>query len=643
MSYDDDAAYDEARDYQVMTEFRLREMVDKDYAKADLICRRINYSLPVADRFISLCNDLIAGMKIAVKIKDGDLQKRFWISDVLEGLVGVGATHGGCAIVPFSIEESQRMAAAFAPAIPLLNEWAAGREKYECGMDFETGMRPRTLAGEIEHTFLWMYNRLISQGHTSANAAHPIIFIPVRGEDGTPKRYVFRTGQFQALLGHCKFFKERHPATSKIDRQFREEMKKPFEERFFNVEDDYDDAFENITDTDEMTARSRLKAYMQYRQQTLPLHDCKFGEHNGFDYVRDFLKKRLEVLQKGSIVDLRATALLYERKHDWCDLLSIVLKAKHWITYHDYSVDNYSESDKTEDHGYGENYLGPYFEVDENIPEHDLCVEVVNRTRDYIELLAAFAAYLHSSTYAQLAEAYGIFEKKHGWFMDMGYPTHKYDDRDLKKVISAIRDTQKQLAIDVRLFKIGRSIFTQFDPGASTVVSAILNNSIPHTQKVESVLDAVHQKAEEIREQQNEALDVAKATNERVQTGVAMIRSLKKYNTVGKPFGFGDQKLCFGFWVHDRVSPTLVHGRKVFYVDSFEAHKERLAQNGVTDVGIYRKLIEDYIKRTGKKIPNTKRKLAAAKSESGNGKRKNARGKRKSTPGKRKRKSKTEN
>lgn len=632
---------EEAR--KAMLNHRHRLEVDIRYVPMTLGVTRHKFIKTPDEKFEAICRDLVAGLKIAVKEKDDDLAKRYWIADLLEELAGFGIPSPKEPATHFSIEESMKMAATFAPAIPLMNTWAAGREKYEKEIDFQTNRRPRTFAGEIDYDFLWAYNRLISDGHTPGTAAHPTIFAGVMAADGKTQEYVFRADRFRSLLWLCDVYRQSHTLRTDIDVLFETEMKKPEEERFFYLDDDEDEGFDSIETIEGCTERSRLKAYFRYRMQTLDLHQIVHGGRNGFDSVREGLEKRLDELRKGNLTPPPRMDWAQAKMPDWYSLLVNVMETQHWISYHEYGIDE-SEVDP-DDSKYGEDNIGRYYEQSDYIPEYELCQDVRRLFKEYLELCAALAYYVRSSTYAALAEALEIHDKHQGWFVrivDYHFGKDMYG-KQLRKMVSLVQENLRQLSTDVRMFKLGRTLFANLDTRLKAVKEAVEQRTGELKSELGSKLESAQKVAEEVREQQNEALDVAKATNERVQTGVAMIRSLKKYNTVGKSFSFADQKLCFDFWVHDRVSPTLVHGRKVFYVDSFNAHKDLLAKNGVTDVGIFRKLIEDYIKRTGKKIPNTKRKLAAAKSESGNGKRKaqagkrkTARGKRKSTPGMRK-------
>lgn len=629
MSYDDDAAYDEARDWQVMTEYRRRELTDKDYPKLVEAARQHRWSDDPLTLFLMAVKDLVSGFKIAVKIKDAELHKRFWLSEALDTIVNYVKFPQVGPMCAISLADSYKMAKAVEPLVRLMREWAEGLEKYEEKVNFETGQREMTLAGEIDHRFLWIYTSLVAQKHSPVDAAHALLFLYAM--QGDPSRgYVFRVNRFQALLRKCAVYAEKHRVPSETETLFWEEMKKPYEERFFNVDDDEDEELYSSGDVHDATSRSRLKAYLFYRQQAVELHKpLVSSSKDAITCVRDEMSALLEDAKKAELKGFDNRTIRQCNGRGWHKLLLDALMLHRSITYRDFDVDRYDPEDLVDDPDYHKDEGWPYLDVSETIPESDACAEITRDFLEYFYTLTSLSVAIHSATSSDFLKA---FSKT--WYRS-GFLCYTSEEKDVKATIDTISRNIKQLRLELELYKNGQTLLFN--------VGQVLKTVSEHSGALGAKLDDVHKAADAIIATQNEEMGLSRATNERVLTSNKMLRSLKKYNTVGKTFGFGDQELCFNFWVHDRVSPTLVHGRKVFYVDSFNAHKERLAKNGVTDIGTYRKLIEDYRKRTGSKIPNTKRKVEAAKSEIGNGKRKpqagkrkTARGKRKSTPGKRK-------
>ena len=81
MSYDDDQAYDAERDRKLDTTFHRRLVVDKDYMAVTRHDPFYIFKKSPVELFSVVCKNLVAGMRIAVKIKDNDLPSRFWIVD----------------------------------------------------------------------------------------------------------------------------------------------------------------------------------------------------------------------------------------------------------------------------------------------------------------------------------------------------------------------------------------------------------------------------------------------------------------------------------------------------------------------------------------------------------------------------------
>ena len=626
MSYDDDEAYDANEDWRIAAAIKRRLAVDKDYLTVTRHDPFYIFKNSPVELFSVVCKSLVAGMRIAAKIKDNNLTSRFWIVDTLEALANLYVGKGQTTTV--SAADSQKMAEAFKPTISLFKEWISGRPKLEDKVDFQTGYKPRSFAGELDHLFVWLYDRLREKGHDMVSAVHPILFMPASKEEGGETSYSFLSGKFQKLLTHCAIYRERHTITTEIDKMFAAEMKKPADERFFNVDDEYDDElYEGGSDT-AATERSRLKAYLQYRQEAYDLHTTRIGGlKNGFEYVRDHLAKRLQDVKtaapRAAYTPKYAGFLELsrlgpgEKLPTWFDLLYDVIRMKSWISYRDFCVDSYVDAEKTLEAGYHDDEGWPYFDVDENIPEHDICVEVRRTFAEYLESLTALAFCVQSTVYSKLANALELYELHSGVFISLGREDH------LKTILDTIRDTASRLAMEVRLYKSGKTILSPFDKAAEELKAQLA----VHDKKMDSGFDAAQRDSAEILAQERENQELLNGTTDKIDRGLTMIGKFKRHGAPGEPFSFNDQKKCFEFWRVDRKDPTLADGHKVLKVDSFEKRKRELERILVKDVKTYIRLIECYRKRTGKTILKKKRK---------NGKRKNASKKRKSTPEKRK-------
>mgnify|MGYP004642550387 CR=1 FL=1 len=609
MNYDDDEAYEADRDRRVSAAIARKLETDKDYKP--IIAHEPYFFLkhtPV-DLFMAVCKHFVAGLKIAAKNNDAELHRRYWIVDDLEAFAGLYANKDRPALV--SAADSQKMAKAFAPAVALLAKWAEGKPRYSDTVDFQTGYKTRTLAGELDYQFLWLYSRLRDKGHDPVAAVHPILFMPTRKADDGSSEYTFLSGKFQTLLYCCTIYKERHPASSEIDKLFEVEMKKPREERFFNLDDDEDDSiFSEGTDTG-ATERSRLKAYLQYRQAAYRLHTTKAGGcKSGFVYVRDELTKYLTdtkraVLHKhyeSANNDPLVSSVLGIRARDsWFDLLYDVLSIRWWISYRDYCVDSYEEAEKTYDNGYHDDSGWPYFDRDENIPEYDICLEVRRSFEAYLETLAALAFCIQSSVRDKLASTYDTYESHHGSFS-------VFEKRDrLRETIDALKETINTLELELRLYKNGRAILGPLD----NMVDELAKRIDRHDKNASERFDLAQQEAEQLRSKQEESLALQEATNENVKMARTEINSKAKSHDVSLGFSFAIQETCFRFWMEDRKDPMLANGHKTFRSDSFAKRKRELIKFGISDDKAYSTLINRYIKRTGKKIVRKKRKRKA--------------------------------
>ncbi len=607
MNYDDDdEAYEADRDKRLYEAIARKLETDKDYKQ---IIAHESYSFlrhtPV-QLFMAVCKHFVAGMKIAAKNNDAELYRRYWIVDDLEAFAGLYANKDRTALV--SAAESQKMAQAFAPAVTLLAKWAEGKPRYSDAVNFQTGFKSRTLAGELDYQFLWLYSRLLDKGHDPVAAVHPILFMPTRKADDGSSEYTFLSGKFQTLLYCCTIYKERHPASSEIDKLFEEEMKKPSEERFFNLDDDEDEQmFEDGSDT-AATERSRLKAYLQYRQAAYRLHTTKAGGcRSGFVYVRDELTKYLTDAKKAVLhkhyestnKDPLVSSVLGIRARDsWFDLLYDVLSIRWWISYRDYCVDSYEEYEKTFEDGYHEDGGWSYFDRDENIPEYDICLEVRRSFEAYLETLAALAFCIQSSVRDKLISTYDTYESHHGAFC-------VFEKRDqLGEIIDTLKKTINTLELELRLYKNGRAILGPLD----NMVDELAKRIDKHDKNASERFDCAQQEAEQLRSKQEESFALQEVTNENVKMARTEINSKARGHDVSLGFSFEIQKKCFDFWMEDRKDPMLVNGHKTFRIDSFEKRKRELAQIGIADVRAYSTLINRYIKRTGKKIVKKKRK-----------------------------------
>lgn len=632
MSYDDDQAYDAERDRKLVASVQRRLEVDKDYMAVTKHDPFYIFKKSPVELFLVVCKNLVTGMKIAVKIKDNDLPGRFWIVDVLEALANLYVGNAQNTVV--SAADSRRMAEAFKPVLPLFKKWADGRPKYADKIDFQTGSRPRLFAGELDNLFIWLYDRLREKGHDMVAAVHPILFMPASKEFGDEISYTFLSGKFQTLLSLCAIYRERHKITTEIDKMFEAEMRKPAGERFFNVDDDADESMYENGDTNEATNRSRLKAYMQYREQAYRLHTTLHGAcKGGFTYVRDELSRYLQDA-KNTVLHVYLTPLkelniLYElmgrkpvSEESWYDLLYDLLKMKPFISYRDFNTDGYAEEDKTSDAGYHDDDGWPYFEVIQNIPEHDICREVQRDFEEYLETLTALAFCVQSTIYPKLVSALEDYKSRH----NLSFVISRNDDY-YKNIIDTMKDTINRLELEVRLYKKGKTMLAPFDKAAEDLKVRLAD----HDKKMDSCFDAAQRDSAEILAQERENQELLNGTTDKVNLGLTMIKKLKKYGDPGESFSFDDQKKCFEFWIIDRKNPTLVDGHKVLKVDSFENRKRELERIRVKDVKTYIRLIECYRKRTNKTILKKKR-----KNWKRNGKRKNISKERKSTPGKRK-------
>lgn len=642
MSYDDDEAYDADKDWRLASEFKRRQETDKDYKPIGLHIPFIISRESPEERFCAVSIRFYRAMKIAVKIKDDNLTDRFWIVDLLSVLSNlyVGKDQG----IGISSADSQKMAKTFAMVIPVLKRWANGRPRYADKVDFQTGNKPTTFAGDIERLFVWLYDRLLAKGHDSAAAVHPILFMPLKKEDNGETTYSLMSGKFLKLLSHCKVYRERHREPTEIDKLFEAEMKKPEGERFFNLDDDEDDSiFDDGTDTG-ATERSRLKAYLHYRQEAYRLHMTMAGERgSGFAYVLKDLSEKLANAENAflhkcpeplpDVSPLLQPVLRNARiaeLHLRYDLLYDLLKMKSWISYRDYCVDRFEEEYKTSDYGYHDGDGRPYFDVNENIPEHDICIEVHKNFKLYLSTLTALAFCIRSTVYPRFARALEMYESVDG-VISMLFR----DGDDLKKIIDTIKNNIGRLEMEMRLYKRGKEVLPPFDRGHKALEERIETSE----QKMQTKLDVVHNDSIKILANQEKAYTLQEATNENAMMAAREAKSRAASHMVSLAFSHAIQRKCFVFWVEDRVDPTIADGHKPFRIDSFERRKRKLAEHGISDPQTYSVLIDRYMKRTGAKIPNTKRKLEKKrKAEERNEKRKTASKKRESAPGKRNKK-----
>ena len=611
--------------------------VDKDYLSVTRHPHFFSYRLPPVELFSVVCNNLVAGMKIAVKVKDDDLSSRFWIVDVFSALANLFAWNGPCNGV--SSADSQKMAKDFAPVIPLFKRWENGHAKYEEKTDFQTGRKPLSFAGELHKLFVWLYDHLMAEGYDPVAAAHPILFMPLKKENNGETTYSFMSSKFHRLLLHCKVYRRRHPEPTEIDKLFQEEMKKPANERFFNLDDDEDEHIFDSGDEKGATERSRLKAYLHYRQLAYRLHTKRINGHqDGFIYVRDELSNQLQDAKKAILhkyheplssslpfVDSILGSAIGQ--HSWFDLLYDLLNIPWLISYRDYCVEGYDEEAKACD-DYHDDDGWPYFDRSENIPEHDICIEVRKKFAAYLETLAALAFCVQSSVYAKLSNALEQYEECDGVLAIF----RKGDT--LKKIIETIKETINRLEMEIRLYKSGRAILVQFD----NIVEEVTKRIDKHDKNSSARFDLAQQSAEKLCAKQDESLTLAGTINENTLMAVREARNRSASHKVSLAFSRRVQQKCFNFWIEDRADPTLVNGHKLFRLDSFERRKLTLAKMGINDVATYSTLIDRYMKRTQTKIPNTKRKMAKKrKADKRNGKRKTASKKRKRTPSKRNR------
>ena len=642
MNYDDeDEEYDRHRDWKLMAEIKHRSEVDKDYKSVTVHSPFYIYRNSPVELFSIVCGKLVDGMKIAVKIKDANLTERYWIVDVLYALtslyVGKDQSNG------VSAADSQKMAKEFVPVFSLFKQWATGRPTQEDRVDFQTGYKPLSFAGELHQSFVWLYDQLLAKGHNPAEAAHPILFMPLKREDNGETTYSLMSGKFLKLLSHCKIYRERHREQTEIDKLFETEMKKPVEERFFNLDDDEDDSiFDDGTDTG-ATERSRLKAYLHYRQEAYRLHTTKAGGcRSGFAYVLKELSEHLADAEKAVLHKYHeplpvALPLLHSllggvaENHSWYDLLYDLLKMRSWISYRDYCVDGYEEEDKTSDAGYHDDGDGwPYFDVDENIPEHDICIEVRKKFKLYLSTLTALAFCIRSTVYPRFARAFELYESANGLMSRL----FKKGD-NLQMIIDTIKNNINRLEMEVELYKNGKSILAPHEKRIEELAARF----DVHEKSTKTGFDAAHKDYEELCAKQEESLAMEGTINENTLMALRAARSRAAHHKVGLVFSIAVQAKCYRFWVEDRVDPTIADGHKPFRIDSFERRKRKLAEHEITDPQTYSVLIDRYMKRTGAKIPNTKRKLEKKrKAEERNRKRKTASKKRKSTPGRRNKK-----
>lgn len=620
---------------------KMRRRLDpEDYASLPDHPSFSTYRHSPVELFTLACQDLVAGMKIAVRKKDDYLTERSWISYALESLANLYSNKGQTPLV--SSDDSLKMARAFAPIMPLFIKWGTGRKYYTDDVDFQTGLKIRTFAGELDHQFVRLYNLLLKKGHNKVTAVHPLLFMPTSKEADGATSYSFLSGKFQALVSHCEIYKESHTITTEIDKTFEVEMKKPVEERFFNLDDDEDDSiFDDGTDT-AATERSRLKAYLHYRQEAYRLHTTKAGGcRGGFAYVRKELSEHLADAEKAVIHKYHeplpvALPLLHSllggvaENHSWYDLLYDLLKMKSWISYRDYCVDEYEEEDKTSDAGYHDDNGWPYFDVDENIPEHDICIEVRKNFKQYLSTLTALAFCIRSTVYPMFARAFELYELANGLMSGL---FNKGDD--LQKIIDTIKNNINRLEMEVGLYKNGKAILAPHEK----MIEELADRFDVHEKSTKTGFDAAHKDYEELCAKQEESLAMEGTINENTLMAIRAAEGRTAQHKVGLHFSMAVQEKCYGFWIEDRVDPTIVDGHKPFRIDSFERRKRKLAEHGIKDPETYSVLIDRYMKRTGKTIPNTKRKLEKKrKAEERNGKRKTTSKKRKSTPGKRNKK-----
>lgn len=608
---------------------RDREEVDHEYLE---ISRRTEIHVRIdspVERFVSMCKDLIAGFEIAIKIKDDELTHRYWISDLLERFTWIGSIYS-CKDMAFSEADSQKMAAAFAPIIPLMNKWAEGRPIRSDAIDFETGTHPYTFAGRI-NCFLWLYNSLVSKGHSPVSAIHPVLFVEKRRErEGVS--YSFRRQQFQELAALCEQYRKHHAIRTENDELFAKEMRKPPEERFFNIPDDEDEVMYEDGDGDSATQKSRLKAYFRYRVQIAGLREHRFKAGSGFDEVKTELARRIDALERG--VMLGASEMeLRNASPNWYELLDQILRIRPWISYRDFNTDAYDEADKNSDAGYHSGDGWDYFEVDEDIPECEICRDIDRKLRRYVELLAGVSYFVRSNFHPKLAAVLQRLENGSG-FTDWGY--FEYDERPLKDLISALKKAQDQLGFEVRMFRVGAAAFGQPEGVTEKQMAAAFDK---HTTVMKTELDRAHVDADKSQQMLETLIAQGADTGAVVLSQQKMMKSFVKRGIPGKVFGFAEQKTCYELWEHNRSNPMIVAGHKIYRADVFEHFKDRLEKIGVTHVKEFEILIDRYIKRTGTKVLGNRKR----KTESGNGKRKTragkrktARGKRKSTPGKRK-------
>ncbi len=636
MSYDDEQTYDTERDRKLNTiSNRIlvrRPVVDKDYMAVTRHDPFYIFKKSPVELFSVVCKYLVAGMRIAVKIKDNDLPSRIWIVEVLEALANLYVGDAQNTVV--SAADSKRMAKAFAPIVPLFSKWGTGRNNYDDNVDFQTGFTPRSFAGELDHLFIWLYDRLRKKGHNTVSAVHPILFMPASKEESGETSYSFLSGKFQTLLTHCTIYREQHRIPTEIDKMFATEMKKPAEERFFNVDDEHDkELYEDGSDT-AATERSRLKAYLKYRQEAYYLHLTRIGRYkNGFELVRDGLAKCLRDVKNAtphavygySCVDW-AERFLFESEElprPWFELLYDVLRMKSCISYRNFCVDSFVDAEKTLEAGYHDDKEWPYFDVYENIPEHDICIDVWRMFSEHIEMLTALAFCVRSTVYSKLARALELYESYGRMFLSSDRKDH------LKMILDTIRETASRLAMEVRLYKSGKAILAPCDKATEDLKAQLAD----HDRKMDSEFDAAQRDSAEILAQERENQEILNDTTAKVNHGLKMIGKFKKHGDPGGPFSFDDQKKCFEFWIADRKDPMLVNGLKVSKIDSFKNRKKELDRIGVKSVKTYIRLIECYRKRTGERI--LKKKQSNGKR---NRKRKKASKKQKRTPGKRNKK-----
>lgn len=629
MSWDDDEAYNREQDYQLTAKMHRKLKVDAWYQGLTNATLLTHHKLNAVDRFVAVCKDLVTGFRIAHKRNDAELNRRFWIVELLEMLIGIGSK--GTRV---SKDESWRMAKAFVPVVKAMAEWAIGRPMYEKTIDFQKGVYPKTLAAEIHANFVLKYEWLASEVNDVATCVHPVLFIPIKQENGVTTEYLCRTDGFLKLLQCCEIYQERNKRTE-IDELFSTEMKKPFDERFFNVDDDEDEAYADLDSTYECAMRSRLKAYLRYRQEAEVLHRVfDVGTRNGFVFIESDLRKMVLSAREGKVETIKAKYGLMnivngtpqKQDYSWFDLLEMVVKMRPWIFYNDY--DYSEEPDETVE--WEECSVGRYVEVNESIPERDLCFSVQSLLIEYLRLIASMSCYIGSSTYANLSAAVLEYERTQGWL----YTPVITDGKIVKPkgwpfIVSQLKDSQARLAFDLKMFKAGRDLLIPISEQEARIKSLFPVGAQPINK-----LESVHRLSESMSVKIDQMLEQSEATNARVQTTANMVRNFAKNGEPGKMFGIAEQKICYGYWLEDRKDPMLaLDGHKPGRVDSFNKRKDSLAKIGVMTAAIYSTLIERYRKRTGEKI------IKNRKSEKG--KRKPALGNRKTASGTGKRNGKT--